>query len=100
MIYDFDPDSMDVDTSGVSFYNEPTEIEVEGYQPFVYLTHYSTQWRAIHASSPDTEEIEIIASSISDALHWAVELARESVPHKASSASCFCGLSSVSKRLY
>jgi len=23
-----------------------------------------------------------------------------SVPHKASSASCFCGLSSVSKRLY
>jgi len=24
----------------------------------------------------------------------------ESVPHKASSASCFCGLSSVSKRLY
>lgn len=68
---------MDVDTSGVSFYNEPTEIEGEGYQPFVYLTHYSTQWRAIHASSPDTEEIEIIASSISDALHWAVELARE-----------------------
>jgi ABC-2 type transport system permease protein len=25
---------------------------------------------------------------------------QESVPHKASSASCFCGLSSVSKRLY
>ena len=25
---------------------------------------------------------------------------RFSVPHKASSASCFCGLSSVSKRLY
>jgi site-specific recombinase XerD len=25
---------------------------------------------------------------------------RDSVPHKASSASCFCGLSSVSKRLY
>jgi len=24
----------------------------------------------------------------------------DSVPHKASSASCFCGLSSVSKRLY
>jgi hypothetical protein len=24
----------------------------------------------------------------------------QSVPHKASSASCFCGLSSVSKRLY
>jgi hypothetical protein len=27
-------------------------------------------------------------------------LLRASVPHKASSASCFCGLSSVSKRLY
>ncbi|AEN07469.1 hypothetical protein Halar_0204 (plasmid) [halophilic archaeon DL31] len=26
--------------------------------------------------------------------------AEDSVPHKASSASCFCGLSSVSKRLY
>jgi len=25
---------------------------------------------------------------------------QNSVPHKASSASCFCGLSSVSKRLY
>ncbi|WP_049905505.1 hypothetical protein [Halorubrum californiense] len=28
------------------------------------------------------------------------ELRRVSVPHKASLASCFCGLSSVSKRLY
>jgi len=28
------------------------------------------------------------------------DLDRDSVPHKASSASCFCGLSSVSKRLY
>jgi len=27
-------------------------------------------------------------------------LEQDSVPHKASSASCFCGLSSVSKRLY
>jgi len=28
------------------------------------------------------------------------QVKRVSVPHKASSASCFCGLSSVSKRLY
>jgi len=36
----------------------------------------------------------------SDALAVRVDLSRFSVPHKASSASCFCGLSSVSKRLY
>ncbi|SEJ26681.1 hypothetical protein SAMN05444271_13732 [Halohasta litchfieldiae] len=29
-----------------------------------------------------------------------IQSKRISVPHKASSASCFCGLSSVSKRLY
>ncbi|UHH27247.1 hypothetical protein [Halobacterium noricense] len=28
------------------------------------------------------------------------EAGQDSVPHKASTASCFCGLSSVSKRLY
>ncbi|MCG1008143.1 hypothetical protein [Halorubrum lacusprofundi] len=54
--------------------------------------------------------VTLIVGVVSEALQTRVEeelpeaevsvSGLDSVPHKASSASCFCGLSSVSKRLY
>jgi len=45
-------------------------------------------------------EVHGLTSTTPNTISDREELKSESVPHKASSASCFCGLSSVSKRLY
>ncbi|WP_241211168.1 adenylate/guanylate cyclase domain-containing protein [Halorubrum lacusprofundi] len=56
----------------------------------------TVKWALKYHVNPELEDNDVETISISTGSAYDTV----SVPHKASSASCFCGLSSVSKRLY
>jgi len=75
----------------------PASVDVdyadgEGEGPADYPSLQHKIEKAIEVTKTGLEEYE------NPAVMWTG--GKDSVPHKASSASCFCGLSSVSKRLY